>query len=217
MERGVHRLALVSKLLLDREVIQLRAENERLRLELFWRDHNAKELSNAMASANQSTRGPQCTCYVCALTKRRAPDYEMESSDDEPAPESSDDEDPMVVSVDEGGPGGGGEGRDGGWDARCKFKPWFEACIDFHGLVALVGTPPDQEGEIHDSGGEYVVYDVDSHFHHQINRDWYKWTYGSRLWKATNVDDPELGKLRALFAALEHICEDEDEDEDEDE
>jgi hypothetical protein len=79
--------------------------------------------------------------------------------------------------------------------------------------VALVGTPPDQRGEDHESGGEYAVYDVDSHFHHHIRENWYHWSYGSRLWKATSVDDPELGKLRALFAALERICEDEDEDE----
>jgi hypothetical protein len=59
----VHRLALVPKLLLDREVIQLRGENERLRLQLFWRDHNAKKLSKAMAAANQSTRGPQCAAW----------------------------------------------------------------------------------------------------------------------------------------------------------
>ncbi len=204
MERGVHRLALVSKLLLDREVIQLRAENERLRLELFWKDHTVEKLREAMVAANQSNMGPKCACMVCAISGRRDPDHDlMEPSDDEPAQESSDDEDTMGVSVDEAEPGGGG------WNSGCKFKPWFETYISHYGLVALVGTPPDKERATHVAGGGDPVYDMDSHFHHLVNGDWYHWTYGARLWKATNADDPELGKLRALFAALDRVCEDE--------
>jgi hypothetical protein len=204
MERGVHRLALVSKLLLDREVIQLRAENERLRLELFWRDHNVEQLGKTMAAANQSTKGPRCACLVCAISGRRDPDLDqMEPSDNEPAPESSDDEDTMGVSVDEAEPGCGG------WDAGCKFKPWFEEFIRYYELVDSVGTFPNQEGAYHMAGGDIAVYDVDSHFHHVVRGDWYHWTYGARLWKATNVDDPELGKLRALFTTLDRVCKDE--------
>jgi hypothetical protein len=70
MERGVHKLAFVSKLLLDKEVIHLRQENERLRLQLFWRDHDVRRLNEMMASANQSENGPQCTCNVCAVSGR---------------------------------------------------------------------------------------------------------------------------------------------------
>ena len=38
------RLALVSKLLYDKELIEMRQENEKLKLEIFWRDYNMEKL-----------------------------------------------------------------------------------------------------------------------------------------------------------------------------
>ena len=81
MERGMHKLALVSKLLLDMEVIQLRQENEKLRLLLFWKNHNVQRLKEMMASANQSENGPQCYCRVCAVTSRMSEDASEQSMD----------------------------------------------------------------------------------------------------------------------------------------
>jgi hypothetical protein len=81
MERGVHKLALVSKLLLDKEVIQLRRENENLRLLLFWKDHNVQRLKEMMASANQSDNGPKCYCNVCAVTGRMGEDASEQRMD----------------------------------------------------------------------------------------------------------------------------------------
>jgi hypothetical protein len=72
MNRGVHKLALVSKLLLDKEVIHLRQENEALRLKLFWKEHNRSELSDRMREANQAHKGPGArVCHVLCLAERK--------------------------------------------------------------------------------------------------------------------------------------------------
>jgi hypothetical protein len=70
MNRGTHKLALVSKILLDREVLHLRQENELLRLQLFWKDHCRSHLSELMCQANQADQGPQCRCLSCAVSGR---------------------------------------------------------------------------------------------------------------------------------------------------
>jgi hypothetical protein len=76
MNRGVHKLALVSKLLLDKEVIHLRQENEALRLKLFWKEHNRSELRDRMREANQAHEGPRCTCLSCAVSGRKEDEEE---------------------------------------------------------------------------------------------------------------------------------------------
>ena len=68
--KGIHKLALVSKILLDREVLHLRQENERLRLQLFWKDHARSHLQELMREANQAEEGPRCKCWSCAVSGR---------------------------------------------------------------------------------------------------------------------------------------------------
>jgi hypothetical protein len=71
MDRGIHKLALVSKVLMDKEVLHLRQENEALRLQLFWKDHNWSQLRNLMSEANQASDAPQCSCWSCNVTGRK--------------------------------------------------------------------------------------------------------------------------------------------------
>ena len=68
--KEIHKLALVSRILLDREVLHLRQENERLRLQLFWKDHSIRHLQELMREANQAEEGPRCDCWSCAVTGR---------------------------------------------------------------------------------------------------------------------------------------------------
>jgi len=70
MNKGIHKLALASKILLDKEVIQLRQENELLRLKLFWKDHKVDILKQLMQEANQAEDGPHCKCCTCAVSGR---------------------------------------------------------------------------------------------------------------------------------------------------
>lgn len=65
---GVERLAMVSKILFDTRLLELKRENEALRLKLFWKEHNPKELDKAMYLAN--TANPACSCLACAVSGR---------------------------------------------------------------------------------------------------------------------------------------------------
>lgn len=67
---GVDRLALVSKILLDSRFLQLKRENERLKLVLFWVDHGMDRLQKRMFEANNDSSGPRCRCQRCMDTKR---------------------------------------------------------------------------------------------------------------------------------------------------
>jgi len=61
----------VSKVLMDQRVIELRQENERLRLESFWRDHSLKKLDKRLRWANSVEKiGPRCYCHDCLEVER---------------------------------------------------------------------------------------------------------------------------------------------------
>ena len=85
--QGVERLSIVSKVLFDSRLIELRRENEALRLEqqrtidavkleqkhtidklklkLFWSKHDHLHLQEHLALANDSDDGPNCRCRDC--------------------------------------------------------------------------------------------------------------------------------------------------------
>ena len=97
---------------------------------------------------------------------------------------------------------------------ECKFDGWFQEHVIGCGMT--VGVPRSECGSaglpasaFHMSHAYFLedqkVYDVDAHFYQQEAICLF-WKYGSKLWKATSVDDPELGKLHALFERLEAIC-----------
>jgi hypothetical protein len=60
------RMALISQVLLQPRLLQLRNENEELKLKLFWKDHNQSKLKELMIESNQF--GPQCRCIACAVS-----------------------------------------------------------------------------------------------------------------------------------------------------
>ncbi len=57
---GVERLTVVCKVLLDTRVLELRRENETLRIQLFWKDHGPESLKAAMRATNGAADGPGC-------------------------------------------------------------------------------------------------------------------------------------------------------------
>jgi hypothetical protein len=67
MNRSVDRLCLVSKLLLDQRVLDLRKENEDLRA---WNVYGPKELTLWMPSVNQVYMDEVCTCKSCFMQGR---------------------------------------------------------------------------------------------------------------------------------------------------
>ncbi len=67
--------------------------------------------------------------------------------------------------------------------------------------VGLPAEPMWVDGSVVDSGND--VLDDGAHFTNLGSDDWVAWTYGSKLWKATSVRDPELAKLERLFHTLD--------------
>ena len=150
----VDKLALVSKVLLDQRFLELKQENEQLKLKLFWKEYNTFRLVKLISLANRYG-GPNCPCALCT----RHPHVEV----------------------------------------PCTFTPWFEEKLLACGLTF---APYGVSGQQHDAG---LVYNVDHHLLY-INIEFSVWvapTYGTKLWKATSVSDPELQKLVALFRMLE--------------
>jgi hypothetical protein len=170
--QGVERLTLVSKILLDTRLLELKRENEALKLKLFWKEHNPAHLKAAMYLANTADGGPACSCLACVVSGRYA-------SDDGEIPENK----------------------------PCVFKSWFEQMLREHDMsVGHVVDVPRVDGSVVDSHND--VFDDDQHFTNFAGCDWRWWAYGSKLWKATSVRDPELAKLERLFRALNTLGED---------
>lgn len=173
---GVERLAVVSKILFDTRLLELKRENEALKLKLFWKEHNPEELNKAMHLANTANGGcgPACSCLACAVSGRHESDY-GEVAEKKP----------------------------------CKFKPWFEQVLREHDMSIARGLPDVPiwvDGSVVDSHND--VLDDGHHFSNLASQDWFCWTYGSKLWKATSVHDPELAKLERLFQYLDTLGED---------
>jgi hypothetical protein len=90
----------------------------------------------------------------------------------------------------------------------CAFKAWFEEThkeLDMDVAVGLPAEPVWVEGSV--VGSCKMVLDDGAHFTNLGGDDWVCWTYGSKLWKAACVRDPELAKLERLFGALERVGE----------
>lgn len=158
---------MVSKILFDTRLLELKRENEALKLKLFWKEHNPEKLKKAMASANWGPDGPSCSCLACAVSGRYLID-DGEVAETKP----------------------------------CTFKPWFEQVLREHDMsIGHVVDAPRADGSVCDSGND--VFDDGRHFTNFAGCDWRWWTYGSKLWKATSVRDPELAKLERLLHYLD--------------
>ncbi len=169
---GVDRLAVVCKVLLDSRVLELRRENEALRLRLFWKEHGPEQLKAAMRLANGAAGGPGCGCLGCVVSGRR----EREHGE---------------VPV----------------KKPCAFKAWFEQTLQELGMDVAVGLPAEAVWvHVQEVDPDSALLDDGAHFTNLGADDWVAWTYGSRLWKAASVRDPELAKLEGLFRTLDAVC-----------
>jgi hypothetical protein len=102
-------------------------------------------------------------------------------------------------------------GRDDHYDSyevkgfECTFKPYFENLLCECGLQSLNWNEVDSEMvDMHmsdDTGN--VVYYADTHLVRIGRDDWVGFSYGSKLWKASSIDDTEIKKLHTLFRKLE--------------
>ena len=72
---GVERLSLVSKVLFDSRLCELKRENEELRVNVFWLEHSTEKLAERMQRGNCSQDGPRCTCHECLESGRLHPLY----------------------------------------------------------------------------------------------------------------------------------------------
>lgn len=104
----------------------------------------------------------------------------------------------------------------------CTFKPWFENHLASLGMTIQWSTFKNENRQhICLNGSENYSYgactwDDDSHFSHFSSKDdWVWFTYGSKLWKAESVNDPELQKLKSLFLILSKDIDDSEEDDSE--
>ena len=86
-------------------------------------------------------------------------------------------------------------------EKSCTFKPWFEQVLREHDMsVGHDVDVPKVDGSVCGSGND--VFDDGQHFTNFAREDWKCWTYGSKLWKATSVGDPELAKLKNVLRYL---------------
>jgi len=165
---NIDKLSLVTKVLMDRRFLEMKEENEALKLKEFWHKHKVKRLKYAMEAGNLIT-GPKCKCISC-FNEGFAGEIEIEDVQ----------------------------------QRVCGFKPWFVKKVIDCGLTIGAHT-----GELnraaHMSCTSGPVYTCDYHilsFDYDNSRSWSSTTYGTKLWKAKSVSDPELQKLVALFEAI---------------
>ena len=143
--QGVERLSIVSKVLFDSRLIELRRENEALRLEqkrtidavkleqkhtidalklkVFWLEHDDLKLKEHLEMANNLYDGPNCCCRGCYWNGR----FGLNP-------------DKLVL------PG-----------VNCTFMPWFENEIVDFDMTSSVGN--STEVTTH-----FAIYDGECHF-----------------------------------------------------
>ena len=169
------KMALVSKILLDQRVVELRGEVEKLRLALFWERHNSYVLNQAMMDRNYGIRRV-CMCTTCL--ENRTYLYGLGQ------------EDWQTVKK-------GGEGT------VCKFKPYFMNLAEIIGITLHFWEPYQQIGFLHSSCLLYSssFYDVDCHL--VMDRDTCRCIgFGQRLYQCRNETDREMQRLNILLSCL---------------
>ena len=187
MSAQFSRLAAVSKILYDQELIEARKEIESLKLQLFWKNYNVRNLQSSISTT--SVLMPRCCdCKICAEAQRfciMTGDYEnITENNDKPC------------------------------NFRIMLEnKMAELGITF---IECPTSAPVMIDHVAAEGlfcGSKVV-DVDSHIviYTKYVRDamvaddyWFNFTYASRLFKQTTVSNPELKKLEALFKWLNDL------------
>jgi hypothetical protein len=124
---GVERLSLVAKFLMDMRLLELKRENEELKIKLFWKDHSPSMLKQAMAVANMVEGGPRCACLACIVGGRCADGTRGFA----PYPFVDVYNEHHVLS------------QCDRCHLRCQFKPWFENKIREAGMSVRVDALRD--------------------------------------------------------------------------
>ena len=144
--QGVERLSIVSKVLFDSRLIELRRENEALKLEqkrtidavkleqkrtidalkvkVFWLKHDHLHLQEHLALANDSDDGPNCRCRDCYWNGR----FELANPQNRVLP-----------------------------GVNCTFMPWFENEIVDFDMTSSVGNYTEVTTH-------FAIYDGECHF-----------------------------------------------------
>jgi hypothetical protein len=170
------KLATVSKVLMDQRVLEqrkeiemLREENKRLQLQLFWRDHEVSVMESLMMDLNAATG--ECGCNNCRISGR----FPAECLNSNP-------------------------------QVECSFKALFEGKVaelgmTFHHVENEEEWVLDRKFTmVKECDPLHVVYNDDFHLVNIISQQpWYNFCYGRSLWKAKDVNDPEVQKLAKLF------------------
>lgn len=64
-------LAMTSKIMYDKEIIEMKKEIEKLKLKLFWKDHGIDKFTKIIIDANlYHPKSPKCDCYYCVACGR---------------------------------------------------------------------------------------------------------------------------------------------------
>ena len=174
---AVDRLALVSKVLLDQRFLELKRENEDLKLRLFWVDHSINALKKFMCWANNRASGPRCRCSSCLRAKRSRPSI-LDGYDDE-AEEGACKFGPWFEEILQQH-GLSFAVSDGDACACCEIDREFYPKPDVKVHFLLIASK------------------------HVPATAWANWVYGAKVWKAETTQDAELLKLKALFDSVRY-------------
>ena len=199
-------LSVARKSLLDHRLLELRREQEAIKVRLFWTDHSPAALRDAMELANTSAAGPQCACFGCVLAGRH------------PDPRTHGDHSPLAVAC-AFEPWFSRVLHEHGFHTLCGLPP---APVWVHGNV--VGDRFGSAGQVLESDFHAAVdgrapADFFRNYTQVLDADYHfvqfrglgavpTWLYASRLWTATSVRDPELQKLASLLLFLGKLGED---------
>jgi hypothetical protein len=75
--KGVELLALASKALMDTRLLDVKRENERMKLELFWQNYSAPKLSKALCKFHNTMNLFYCGCVSCKSNGRMIEDIDV--------------------------------------------------------------------------------------------------------------------------------------------
>jgi len=169
------RLAIVSKICLDRRFLEIKSENEnlsreiqnlraantQLKLDVFWNRYSYDIIKDRMLFGNFSNllTGPRCTCRDCKTLGRLDEAHTVDET-----------------------------------IQNCRFKSWIDKLVQSCNMtVKFIFYGPDTCLSDHAYDAHFVVYFKD---------DWDFFTYGHKLTQATSVACNELQKLHDLFKCI---------------
>ena len=104
--KGVDLLALASKAFMDTRFLELKNENERLKLERFWQSYGPDKFSKQLSSFHWRTCWFRCGCVSCIEHNRFEPMAPYPPDEDETA-----------------------YYENKTWDV-CEYRPWFDEFLD---------------------------------------------------------------------------------------